>query len=77
MSDGYKRKHESGSEKRKKKAAKEETIKQMKDSLLQFMTTETKENNTINLTECELEKEKKTSEHQNHVWKTVLINKMD
>lgn len=41
MSDGYKRKHESGFEKRKKKDEKEKALKKMQGSLLQFMSIDT------------------------------------
>ena len=51
MSDGYQRKHESGSEKRKKKQVKEEALKQIKGSLLKYVNIDDKLNNdTIDTT---------------------------
>lgn len=45
MSDGYQRRHESGSEKRKKKEEKEEALKKMKGSILKYINNYDKPNN--------------------------------
>jgi hypothetical protein len=50
MYDGYKRKHESGFEKRKKKEEKEDAIRKMKGSLLKFMNIDSSCNNDASLT---------------------------
>ena len=49
MSDGYKRKHESGTEKRKKRQKREDNLKQIKNSLLNYVNLPDHENEENNI----------------------------
>ena len=49
MSDGCKRKHESGAEKRKKRQKREDNLKQIKNSLLNYVNLPDHENEENNI----------------------------